>query len=258
MRAIDVRAKAEAAWRRAFTPVQIADSTWLRMTPQSVSFVGLHSTRDVLEGAIEFAGPVETDFGATAPTVSPTPLLPPGSDVSDPGHFEFLLPLTLNYQVLREAIQPVASQAFNASVKDVDVYPSSGKLVIGLQFDTPSPGLDTTNDGWAYLTAQLKPDATGTSLLLNGAQLISDKPNGSGIDVSKVADAIRQKLLADYTPQYDAVLQQANAKLTRDLGNGFKSEGSFTAANIDRVILLKDNIQIIARATGMLRVVYTP
>ena len=95
MRAIDVRAKAEAAWRRAFTPVQIADSTWLRMTPQSVAFAGLHSTSDVLEGAIEFSGPVETDFGATAPTASPTPLPPLGSDVSDPGHFEFLLPLTL-------------------------------------------------------------------------------------------------------------------------------------------------------------------
>ena len=35
--------------------------------------------------------------------------------------------------------------------------------------------------------------------------------------------SLRQKVLADYKPQYDAVLQQANAKLTRDLGNGFKS-----------------------------------
>ena len=69
MRTIDVRKKAEAAWRHAFTPVQIADSTWLRMTPQSVAFAGLRTTSDVLEGAIEFSGPVETDFGATAPTV---------------------------------------------------------------------------------------------------------------------------------------------------------------------------------------------
>ena len=51
---------------------------------------------------------------------------------------------------------------------------------------------------------------------------------------------------------------QANAKLTRDLGNGFKSEGSFTSANIQKIVLLKDHIEIIARATGTLRVVYTP
>ena len=71
-------------------------------------------------------------------------------------------------------------------------------------------------------------------------------------------DALRQKVLADYKPKYDAVLQQANAKLTRDLGNGFKSEGSFTSAKVQKIVLQKDNIEIIAQATGTLRVVYTP
>jgi hypothetical protein len=174
--------------------------------------------------------------------------------VTDPGHFEFMIPVTLSYQVLREVIQPVASQTFNTAVKDVDVYPSSGKLVIGLQFDSPPAGIGATPDGWTYLTAQIM----GTGLMLDGAPIGSDNPQGSGIDTSKIVDAIRQKVIADYKPQYDAVLQQANAKLTRDLGNGFKSEGSFTSANIEKVVLLKDNIEIIARATGTLRIAYTP
>jgi hypothetical protein len=201
---------------------------------------------------------VETYFGATAPAVNPTPLPSLGGDVSDPGHFEFLLPLPLSYQVLREVIQPVASQVFNAPIKDVDVYPSSGKLVVGLQFDNPPASLDATSDGWIYMTAALKPDAAGTGLVLDGAQIVSDKPGGSGFDVSKIVDALRQKVLTDYKPQYDAVLKQANAKLTRDLGNGLKSEGSFMSANVQKVVLLKDTIEIIARATGTLRVVYTP
>jgi hypothetical protein len=236
--------------------VQIANNVWLRMTPLSVAFAGLRTTSDVLEGAIEFSGPVETDFGAVAPTVSPTALPQLGSDVSNPGHFEFLVPLTLSYRVLREVVQPVASQAFNTTVKDVDVYPSNGKLVIGLQFDNPPAGVNATPDGWIYLTAQIKPDTAGTSFMVDEAQVISDVPNG--IDVSKVMDALRQKLLADYKPQYDAMVQQANAKLTRDLGSGFKSEGSFTSANVEKIVLLKDNIEIIARATGTLRVVYRP
>jgi hypothetical protein len=258
MRAIDVRRKAETAWRHAFTPVRIADSVWLRMTPESVTFAGLHSTSDVLEGAIEFSGPVETDFGGTAPAVNPTPLPQLSSDVAAPGHFEFLIPLTLSYQVLREVIQPAASQAFNAAVKDVDVYPSNGKLVIGLQFDSPPAGVDATSDGWVYMIAQPKADAGGTTLTLDGAQLLTGSPNGSTVDVSKIFDAARQKVLSNYKPQYDAMLQQANAKLTRDLGNGFRSQGSFTSANIDKVVLLKDSIEIVARATGTLRVVYTP
>jgi hypothetical protein len=258
MRAIDVRRKAETAWRHAFTPVRIADSVWLRMTPESVAFAGLHSTSDVLEGAIEFSGPVETDFGGTAPAVNPTPLPQLGSDVAAPGHFGFLIPLTLSYQILREVIQPAASQAFNAAVKDVDVYPSNGKLVVGLQFDSPPAGVDATSDGWVYMTAQPKADAGGTTLTLDGAQLLTGSPNGSTVDVSKIFDATRQKVLSNYKPQYDAMLQQANAKLTRDLGNGFRSQGSFTSANIDKVVLLKDSIEIVARATGTLRVVYTP
>jgi Domain of unknown function (DUF4403) len=256
MRAIDVRQKAEAAWRQAFTPVQIANNVWLRMTPQSVAFAGLHTTSDVLEGAIEFSGPVETDFGATAPTASPTPLPQLGSEVSNPGHFEFLVPLTLSYQVLREVVQPVASQVFNTAVKDVDVYPSNGKLVIGLQFNTPPVGVSATPAGWIYLTAQIEPDSAGISLMVDGAQIISDAANG--IDLSTVMDALRQKLLADYKLQYDALVQQADAKLTRDLRSGFRSEGSFTSANIEKIVLLKDNIEIITRVTGTLRVVYTP
>jgi hypothetical protein len=258
MRAIDVRRKAETAWRHAFTPVQIADNVWLRMTPQSVAFAGLHSTSDVLEGAIEFSGPVETDFGGTAPAINPTPLPQLGSDVTDPGHFEFLVPLTLSYQVLREVIQPVASQAFNATVKDIDVYPSNGRLVIGLQFDTPPAGVDATSDGWVYMIAQLKPDAAGNAVVLDGAQLLAGAPNPTTLDISKIFDAAQQKVLADYKPQYDAVLQQANAKLTRDLGNGFRSHGSFTSASVDKVALLKDGIEVVVRAAGTLRVVYTP
>jgi hypothetical protein len=164
----------------------------------------------------------------------------------------------LSYQVLREVVQPIASQAFNTAVKDVDVYPSNGKLVVGLQFDSPPAGVDATTDGWIYMTAQLKPDAAGSSLVLDGAQIVSGKSDAGRIDISKVLDALRQKVLADYRPQYDAVLQQADAKLTRDLGNGFKSEGRFTSAKVERIILLNDSIEVVAQATGTLRVIYTP
>ena len=58
------------------------------------------------------------------------------------------------------------------------MYPSNGKLVVGLQFDIPPAGVDATTDGWIYLTAQLKPDPAGSSLVLDGAQIVSDNSNG--------------------------------------------------------------------------------
>ena len=52
--------------------------------------------------------------------------------------------------------------------------------------------------------------------MLDGAQIVSDNSNGKGIDASKMLDVLRQKVLADYKPQYDAVLhgkRQADAEL---------------------------------------------
>jgi hypothetical protein len=64
------------------------------------------------------------------------------------------------------------------------------------------------------------------TLVFDGAQLIPGSPNGSAFDISTILDAARQKVLSDYKPQYDAALRQANTKLTIDLGNGFRSQGS--------------------------------
>ena len=69
----------------------------------------------------------------------------------------------------------MASQAFNAPVKDVDVYPSNGKLVVGLQFDNPPAGLDATIGRMDLYDRALKPDTAGTSLVLDSAQIVSDK-----------------------------------------------------------------------------------
>ena len=77
------------------------------MTPQSVAFAGLHTTSDVLEGAIEFSGPVEEDFGATAPAATAAPLPQLNSEVLNPGHF-LPVPLKLSAQVLREVARTIA------------------------------------------------------------------------------------------------------------------------------------------------------
>jgi hypothetical protein len=140
LRAIDVRQKAETAWRRAFEPVQIADNFWLQMLPQNVAFAGVHTRTDILEGAIEFSGPVKTVFSGTAPPSSPTPLPALEADVAQPGHFQLLVPISLDYQVIREAVQPIASDAFQTPVQDVDVYPSDGSLIVGVKFASAPSG----------------------------------------------------------------------------------------------------------------------
>ena len=132
-RRLDLRDKAATAWRHAFEPIQLSDSpaVWLQMTPQSVSFAGMRANSRTLRGSIELSGTAQTIVGQDPPAVTATALPTLGDDVSTSGAFDVILPVRVGYDVLRDkltqviaAMPPVAG----ISVKDVDVYPSSGKL----------------------------------------------------------------------------------------------------------------------------------
>ena len=73
--------------------------------------------------------------------MTPTPLPPLGNDVSEPGTFDILLPVRVNYDGLRDKImQVVAASSAGPVVKEMQIYPSSGKLVIGVRVAKPGDG----------------------------------------------------------------------------------------------------------------------
>ena len=107
-------------------------------------------------GASRHAG--GSRFGADAgrtnpPAVTATPLPLLGDDISAPGAFDVILPDHLGYDVLKEkaaeamaAMPPVAE----ISVSDIDVYPSAGKLVIGLRGDKAADPAPMPENGSIY------------------------------------------------------------------------------------------------------------
>jgi hypothetical protein len=273
VKALDVRGKAETAWRRAFEPVKIVDDPefWLQMTPSSVGYAGIHTSGDVLEGALELTGPVETHFGALPPAPQPPPLPPLGAGVAAPGQFEFLVPIAVSYQTIAQAVQTALVASGTSGVRNVEVYPSAGKLVVGLQFDSVPQGAGSGagSDGWVYLALSPKIDDTKKTLQLAaaGAAAVATSaetpPSGGAAAAAapadaKLLDALAQNFSVAYKTQYDKLLAAAGAKLSRDLGNGFKSEGSFTSASVEKVALNADDLRVILRVAGHLAIVYTP
>ena len=68
-----------------------------------------------------------------------SPLPPLGHDVDQPGTFDVLLPVRVNYDTLRDKImQAVVTTKAGTIVKEMQIYPSSGKLVIGVPVAKPS------------------------------------------------------------------------------------------------------------------------
>ncbi len=131
--------------------------------------------------------------------MTPTPLPALGHDVSDPGHFDVILPVRIGYDAIKDKITqaladvtPVAGMA----VKDVDVYPSSGKLVIGLRIAKASD-TDANAGQWLYLSGGLQVDADGHAVRLSDLSATTDNEELAPV-INAITAQLRDKMSVDY------------------------------------------------------------
>jgi hypothetical protein len=258
-RRLDLHDKAATAWQHAFEPVKLSDTpeVWLQMTPQNAAFAGVGADTKVLYGSLELSGSAQTFVGQHPPAVTPTALPSLGSDVSAPGEFDVILPVQIGYDLMKEkitqAITAVAPAA-GMAVRDVEVYPSSGKLVVGLRIAKAS---DTgVNAGqWIYLTGALQVDADGHAVRLSDLSIAIDD-EGLAAMINPFVTQLRDKMSVDYGIAYENLLNAANEKLTRPLKDGFRMEGRLSSAKLEKTYLSADGIVIALRASGELKILY--
>ena len=259
-RALDLHGKAETAWRHAFEPIKLAEDppVWLQLTPQSAAFAGVRVDTQVLRGSLQLAGSAETIVGQPPPAVMMTALPPLGTEVAGPGTFDLILPVRIGYETLREKIsQAIAAvPAQDTSVREVQVYPSSGKLVIGLHI-AKSSNSDPNAGQWIYLSTTPKLDTDNKTVGL------AEIDGGAAAADSQVASAVQQltarlksAVNVDYGISYQNLLIAANERLTRRLKDGFRMEGRLSAVQLNNVLLLADGITIALHASGDLKIVY--
>ena len=233
-RRLDLRDKAATAWRHAFEPIQLSDSpaVWLQMTPQNVYFAGMRANSRTLRGSIELSGTAQTIIGQNPPAVTATALPTLGDDVTAPGAFDVILPVRIGYDVLKEKLsQAIAAmpQVAGVSVKDVDVYPSSGKLVVGLRV-AKAADTDANAGKWVYLSGTVQADAGGRAIRLSNVGVMTNDEGLSPL-IDPIAAQLASKVNVDYGIAYDNLLNAANAKLNRPLKDGFRMEGNLSSAS---------------------------
>jgi hypothetical protein len=258
VRRLDLHDKAATAWRHAFEPVELSDNPeiWLQLTPQSAAFAGVRADTKVLRGSLELSGSAETFVGQRPTALTATALPSLGRDVGEPGEFDVILPIRIGYDMLKDKItQAIASMAPVAgmSVRDVEVYPSSGKLVVGLRIVKASDA-DPNAGRLVYLTGSLQVDADGYSVRLSNLGATTDKELAPAID--PIVTQLGEKTSVDYGVAYQNLLNAANEKLTRPLKDGFRMEGHLSSAKLDKVFLAADGIVIALRASGELKILY--
>ena len=251
--------KAATAWRHAFEPVQLSDNpqVWLQLTPQSAAFAGVRAEGGVLSGSLELSGSAQTIVGQQPPAVTATALPSLGREVNSPGTFDVILPVRIGYDVLKDKItQAIGAMAPIAglSVRDVDVYPSSGKLVVGLRVAKASD-TDPNAGQWTYLTAALQVDTDAHAVRLSNLSAMTDD-EGLAAAVDPIVSQLRDKTGVDYGIAYDNLLNAANVKLNRPLKDGYRMEGHLSSAKLEKLYLPADGIEIAFRASGDLKILY--
>ena len=150
-----------------------------------------------------------------------------------------------------------AAPVHEVAVREVQVYPSSGKLVIGLRLAKPDH-TDTTAGTWVYLSAAPHANAQSQSVGLPDLQTTSP------VEDPQLASTVQQMLTQlrdatanlDYGISYQNLLIAANERLTRPLKDGFRMEGHLASAGVDKVLLLADGITVAVRASGELKILY--
>ncbi|SDS97981.1 DUF4403 family protein [Bradyrhizobium canariense] len=259
-RRLDLHDKAATAWQHAFEPIKLADDPqiWLQLTPQNAAFAGVRANAKVLSGSLELSGSAETVVGQAPPAVTPTTLPPLGTDVAAPGTFDVILPVRINYDTLRDKIMQVVGAAKGENViREVQVYPSAGKLVIGLRVAKASEA-DPTAGEWVYLSGALNVDTDKQTVQLSDLAVQGTPASdiGAMLGNNALLEQLKEQANVSYGVAYQNLLNAANERLTRPLKNGYRMEGHLTSAKLDKVWLLADGLSIALRASGELKILY--
>jgi hypothetical protein len=209
-----------------------------------------------LEGTLQLSGSADTYVGARPPSLTPTELPSLGHDVSERGQFDVILPVRLSYALLAEKIKQLiaATPASTISVRDVEVYPSAGKIVVGLLVANSSDA-DSTAGRWVYIVGAIQVNADGHTVHLSDFNASMDANSFPG-DIEAILTRLRDGTDVDYGIAYQNLLNAANEKLTRALKDGYRMEGHVDSAKFEKVFLSPNGVVVALRASGNLKILY--
>jgi Domain of unknown function (DUF4403) len=219
-------------------------------------FAGVRIDTRLLRGFLQISGDAETFIGRMPPPAARSPLAPLGTGGSAPGTFDIILPVHIDYDTLRQSIMKVidATPEGGTTIRDVQIYPSSGKIVFALRVGKTSES-DPSADEWAYLSATPQVDADRQTCKFSDLGAAADD-RGQMFGNDQLLVRLRRQVDVSYRAAYQKLIDAANHSLTRPLKNGFRMEGHIASASLDRVLLLSDGMTIALRVTGELKMLY--
>ncbi len=168
------RAEVAKLWAPRSIPVAIPNNgqVFVNVEPESIGFSGVQSTDTALDLALMISAKVSVDTSAETMAAKPLPAL--SRIPLAAGKIVIAVPLRASYVSLNQAIAnavkgKVHSTATPAgpvqvTIRDVEVYPSNGRLAVSISFSAQLPGHWLDTNGTVYLAG--KPETEGNAQII--------------------------------------------------------------------------------------------
>ncbi len=271
---INIKEKAAESWKKLFLPFKISSnpSIWIRPEPKSVGFSGISITNDIMHMTAGVKASVDTFVGNEPEAIAPAPLPQLALSVEKPGTFTAKLPIFVSYKALEAELEKVMklnkqtapipdSPDILVTLKDIEIYPSNGRIAVGVRFSADLPDKRFDTSGKVYLVG--KPVIDNKSRIFKVKEFnFTETTDNDLVNVivtvlrPAIRDRIQAKLIYGYSSDYNSLMKQAKAALTKELGNGLRTEGMLNDISVGSFFLLKDQIQINLIGHGNFAILY--
>lgn len=269
LNSLEIRSKAEQAWRGLFTPRQLRKEpeVWLTVLPRSLHWLPPSSDEETLTLTLGLLADLNTVAGGKPAGLEPTPLPPLAQQMPEQGGFRLNMPVLLDFEGIEQELRRTQSgrqitlDGGVIELHDFEVYASRERLVVGVEFiaNAKGPWLDTR--GKVYFTGVPSYDADTRTLSLSEFDFTQRVNNPL---VHWASWILRDSLRADLARQlsWDATQPLLRAQddlsgdLNRSLGNGLTLWGEVTGLDLQGLSLMRQGLELRFAARGELVLMY--
>ena len=274
MKALDVRGMAAEMWAVLQEPLRLSDApdAWLDVRPETVSFSGVHVANGVLSVNLMLGGQLAAVVGDEAPVERNNVPLPElgNHSATAPGRVSLVLPVSIGYEVLEREVEAAlgAGREWTPSggssaltVHDVEVYPSSPNVVVGVTFSAYQQNALFDTTATVYLWGKPVADSEDKVVRIDDLEFAVMADNSvveaaSQLFGEELVRRIGERLIFDFGFDYDRLVASVSSGLNRELGAGIHMEGNLDFVEIGHVLALGDHLRVGVVAGGELAVRY--
>lgn len=172
-----LRQSIQAQWKPIVVAVNDSGekSLFLNITPESFAFSNIRVDDNALAFAVRAGVKAQLDEKAASTELMPLP--PVGTITTDNSNLRVVIRANIGYDKIADELKKsllgktfmntTPAGKLSVKIEDFEVYPSNGKIALGVKIAATLPAHNFDVHGWIYMTTAPSIDQSGTTVVLD-------------------------------------------------------------------------------------------